>query len=133
MGTHLRVLSKSYPMNTNMTGFRCFSKIFAFFFGALALKGLKYHYILHFGGNSRGNMIVMNTITHGLSQQGVWVPFWTPKPLKSTPQDTQFFSVEFSKNLKLKLIIEFFHLLIIPMTLFNDIMPYFAEFINVYD
>ena len=30
MGTHLRVLSESYPMNTNMTGFRWFSKIFAF-------------------------------------------------------------------------------------------------------
>ena len=27
---------------------------------------------------------------HGLSQQGVWVSFWTPKPLKSIPQDTQF-------------------------------------------
>ena len=26
MGTHLRVLSKSYPMNTNITGFRCFFK-----------------------------------------------------------------------------------------------------------
>ena len=26
MGTHLRVLSESYPMNTNMTGFRWFSK-----------------------------------------------------------------------------------------------------------
>ena len=25
-GTHLRVLSKSYPMNANMTGFRWFSK-----------------------------------------------------------------------------------------------------------
>ena len=24
MGTHLRVLSKSYPMNTDMTGFRWF-------------------------------------------------------------------------------------------------------------
>ena len=24
MGTHVRVLSKSYPMNTNMTGFRYF-------------------------------------------------------------------------------------------------------------
>ena len=30
MGTHWRVLSKSYPMNTNMTGFRWFIKIFAF-------------------------------------------------------------------------------------------------------
>ena len=29
MGTHLRVLSESYPMNTNMTGFKWFSKIFA--------------------------------------------------------------------------------------------------------
>ena len=29
MGTHLRVLSESYPMNTNMTWFRWFPKIFA--------------------------------------------------------------------------------------------------------
>ena len=29
MGTHMKVLSVSYPMNTNMTGFRWFSKIFA--------------------------------------------------------------------------------------------------------
>ena len=28
MGTHLRVLSKSYPMNINVTEFRWFSKIF---------------------------------------------------------------------------------------------------------
>ena len=26
MGTHLRGLSESYPMNSNMTGYRCFSK-----------------------------------------------------------------------------------------------------------
>ena len=26
MGTHLKVLSESYPMNTNMTEFRCFQK-----------------------------------------------------------------------------------------------------------
>ena len=26
-GTHLRVLSESYPMNTNMTGFRWFSSL----------------------------------------------------------------------------------------------------------
>ena len=30
MGTHLRVLSESYPMNTNMTGFRLFSKSLRF-------------------------------------------------------------------------------------------------------
>ena len=32
MGTHLRVLSESFQMNTNMTGFRWFSKIFAFLY-----------------------------------------------------------------------------------------------------
>ena len=32
----------------------------------------------------------------------------------------------------LKLIIEFYHHLIIPQTLFNDIMPYFDEFIHIY-
>ena len=69
--------------------------------------------------------------THGLSQQGGWVPFWTPKPLKRTPQDTQIILCGISKNLNLKLIIELFHLLMIPMTLFNDIMPYFDEFIHV--
>ena len=60
------------------------------------------------------------------------MPFWTPKPLKRTPQDTQIFLCGISKNPNLKLIIEFFHLLIIPMTLFNNIMPYFNEFIHVY-
>ena len=30
VGTHLRVLSESYLMTTNMSGFTCFSKIFAF-------------------------------------------------------------------------------------------------------
>ena len=60
------------------------------------------------------------------------MPFYTPKPLKSTPQDTQNFFVEFLKNLNFKLIIDFFHLLIMPMTLINDIMPYFDEFIHVY-
>ena len=68
---------------------------------------------------------------HGLSQQGVWVPFWTPKPLKRTLQDTQISLCGISKNLNLKLIIEFFHLLLIHMTLFNDIMPNFDEFIHV--
>ena len=30
MGTHLKVLNESYPMNTNMTWFRWFSKIFVY-------------------------------------------------------------------------------------------------------
>ena len=29
LGTHLKVLSESYPMRTSMAGFRCFSKFFA--------------------------------------------------------------------------------------------------------
>ena len=37
MGTHLRVLGESYQMNTNMTGFRWFSKIFASLLGLCAL------------------------------------------------------------------------------------------------
>ena len=40
--------------------------------------------------------------------------------------------MEFLKNLNLKLIIDFFHLFTIPMTLLNDIVPYFDEFIHVY-
>ena len=60
------------------------------------------------------------------------MPFWTPNPLKMTPKDPKIFLSGISKNLYRKLIIEFFHLLIIPMTLFNDIMPYFDEFIHVY-
>ena len=40
MGTHLRMLSKRYPMNTNMIGFR-FSKIFILWTKvALALENL---------------------------------------------------------------------------------------------
>ena len=60
------------------------------------------------------------------------MPFWTPKPLKRTPQDTLISLCGIPKNLNLKLIIEFFHLLTIPMTLLNDIMPYFDEFIHIY-
>ena len=42
MGTHLRVLSEIYPMNTNMTGFRIFPKIFAFLcFGLKSFEGLR--------------------------------------------------------------------------------------------
>ena len=69
---------------------------------------------------------------HSLSLQGVWVPFWTPKPLKNTPQDTQIFLRGIFKNVSLKHIIEFFHLYIIPMTLYKDKMTYLYEFIHVY-
>ena len=45
MGTHIRVLSKSHPLDTNMTGFKWFSKDFCIFVlwakVASALEGLR--------------------------------------------------------------------------------------------
>ena len=69
---------------------------------------------------------------HGFSQQDIWVSFWTPKPLKSTSQDTQNLLLGTSKNVNLKYIIDFCHLHLIPMTLYNNIMPYFDIFIHFY-
>ena len=50
MGIHLRVLSESYPMNSNITGFRWFSKVFASFVlwmkVASALEGLKKYIVI---------------------------------------------------------------------------------------
>ena len=55
-----------------------------------------------------GNVVrFRSSWNYGLGQQGVWVPFWTPKPLKRTPQDTQFFVCGISKNLNLKFIKKF--------------------------
>ena len=116
-GTHLRVLSESDLTNTKTAEFRWFSNILA------SLQVLWTNVVISIGR--------VNRVGHGLSQQGVLMPFWTPKPLKRTPQDTQTFSCVISINLNLKLIIDFFHLLKISMTLFNDIMPYFDEFIHV--
>ena len=99
-------LSLSTLMSTHLPGFQSFFDFFApFSIGQINHQRHK----------------------HGLSQQGVWVPFRTPEPLKRTPKDTQKYLCGISKNLNLKLIIEFF-----PMTLFNDIIPYFDEFIHVY-
>ena len=69
---------------------------------------------------------------HGLSQQGVWVSFWTPKPLKSTPQDTQKNLWGISLNVNLKHIFKLFHCHIIPMILYKDIMPYFDKYKHVH-
>ena len=42
MGTHLRELRESYPMNTNMTGFRWFLCVFAFlYFGQMYTQHMK--------------------------------------------------------------------------------------------
>ena len=38
MGTHLRVLGESFPMSTNKTGFRGFSKIFVFLYSIGRVK-----------------------------------------------------------------------------------------------
>ena len=57
--------------------------------------------------------------------------FGHPNPYKE-PLRTPKFLCGISKNVNFKLVIEFFHLLTISMTLFNDNMPYFDEFIHVY-
>ena len=69
---------------------------------------------------------------HGLSQEGVSVSFWTPKPLKSTPQDTQILWRGISKNVNLKHIIEF---LSIPYDSHDIVQGYhalFDKFTHVY-
>ena len=73
-----------------------------------------------------------SSLYHGLSQQGVWVSFLTPKPLKSTPQDTQFFCEAFLKMSISSMKFDLFHLHVIPMTFYKEIMPYFDKFIHVY-
>ena len=57
--------------------------------------------------------------------------FGHPHPWKEPLRTPKSFCVEFLK-ICLKLIIEFFHLLIIHTTLIDGIMPYFDEFIHVY-
>ena len=59
---------------------------------------------------------------HGLSQQGIWVSFWTPKPLNANPQDTQF--EKFLTKCQSLAYNEFFHLHTIPIALYKNIMPY---------
>ena len=44
MGTHLKGLNKSFPMNTNMAGFKRFSKLSAFLYfneSTLSIQGVK--------------------------------------------------------------------------------------------
>ena len=45
MGTHMRVLSEGYPMNTNITGFRRVSKIFA---ACISIVKVKYYVLRTF-------------------------------------------------------------------------------------
>ena len=58
--------------------------------------------------------------------------FGHPNPWKEPLRTPRFFLCGISKNFNLKLVIEFFDLLIIPTALFNDFMPYFDEFTHVY-
>ena len=75
---------------------------------------------------------------HSLSQQGVWVsfgypnsqrsPYWTPKRCE------EFLKIceEFCKMSIWSTYLNNFHLNIIPITLYKDIMPYFDELILIY-
>ena len=47
MGTHLRVLSKSYPMNTNMIGLRWFSKEFVYVLELMQCQDTMITIVLH--------------------------------------------------------------------------------------
>ena len=58
MGTHLRLLSESSPINTNMTAFRWFSKLVLWTKVASVLEGLR---IFHkFQMTSRALCVSMN-------------------------------------------------------------------------
>ena len=70
------------------------------------------------------NRWATQTPWHGLSQQGVWVLFGHPNPQKSSLRTSKFICEEsFLKIVDFKLKIELFHLNIIPMALYKDIMP----------
>ena len=67
MGTHLRVLGKGYPMNTNMTGFRWFSNLCVFVLWtrvAPALEWLKYiSYFCNFDLYLSSNLKLSDVLT----------------------------------------------------------------------
>ena len=71
MGTHLRALY--YPINTNITGFRWYSKIFASLFFYLALEGLRallfveamLHHITGFNYFPESDVYVWGNNAHG--------------------------------------------------------------------
>ena len=58
--------------------------------------------------------------------------FLHTQTLKNQPSGHPIFLRGISWIINLKLIIEFFHLHTVPMTLYKDIMPYFDKFIHVY-
>ena len=65
---------------------------------------------------------------HGLSHQGTWASFSHPNPQKLTLRTSTYVSADFFLNVNLKHVIEYFHLNIIHMTLYKDIMLYFDKF-----
>ena len=82
MGTHLRVLSKSFQMNTNMTGFKWFFKklcvLVLWMKVASALEGLIA--MIFFRGGCQGGVVLLDgTATYNM------VTFWADKTRK--PQE----------------------------------------------
>ena len=74
----------------------------------------------------------LDNFDHSLSQQGVWVSFWTPKNLKKHPSGhPKHFMKNFLKC-QSQAYNWIFYLHIIPMTMYKDIVPYFDKFIHVY-
>ena len=69
MGTYLRVLSEVYPMNTNMTGFRWFSKFLHF--SALYKRSLsigRVNFVYTWWFHQTGKSLWSHLIHHHLSQ-----------------------------------------------------------------
>ena len=86
MGTHLRVRSESYPMNTNMIGFRWLSKIFASLcFGqkepqhlqprctcGATTSNITYHNIAHEWYKKNILRWIVDLFTYGPTKKALW-------------------------------------------------------------
>ena len=69
---------------------------------------------------------------HSLTQQGVWPSFGHPNPQKSPFTTPKIFCKEFLKLSISSTSFHFFHINIIPLALYMDIMLSFIELIHVY-
>ena len=91
MGTHSKVLSKSYLMNTNMTWFRWFSKIFAILVlwtnVATALEGFKWCSIRwYLGHHSYSLLAKQQRLTRAVFLDSAQAEWWLVKPKSTTNQ-----------------------------------------------
>ena len=83
MGTHLKALDKSYPMNTNMTGFWWFSQnicvLVLWTIAVSALKGIPFKLRIH------GSWLFLQYLPHSLVPSSSW-----PSVAGDLPRDRQW-------------------------------------------